>query len=133
MLQGIEGESVCLIISQHGHGIASENTKGYFTCRTDDLAIVVFNCGSHVEAPGATKSNPVLKQNIPGHQVVGGIEASLVGGYTRYFLDRAEKIIHQVQLVRGQVVKETTTGYSRVYPPPDLRIRQFFLGKRRFG
>ncbi len=80
MLQGIEGMGGKDAPGKHCKAGAAKDAEAYFTCCADDLTKVIGSSGRGIETPGAAENNPVLKQDIPGHQVIGGIEPSLVGG-----------------------------------------------------
>src|SRR5882757_11132223 len=122
MWQRIEGKSAVLTLGQQGNGIAAEDGKTYLTRSPDDLTIVFFRRRGRIKAPAAAEGNPAAEQNIPCHQVIGRIEPALVGGDALHFADPSEKIIHQVQLMGAEIVKEAATRNGRHHPPADLRI-----------
>src|ERR1700750_690077 len=105
--------------------IATENTEMYGTSSSNYFAMV--GGGSSIKTPGATESNTAIKQNISCYQVIGLVIIFLIDRKASDFFCWAKKIIHQVKLMRRQVVKQAATRYCRVYTPCMMIKRKFLL------
>ena len=130
MLQCIEVYDFLLSLFAHSYFFHVEYTEGNAPAGAGNLTNIFFFFCRHCKRPDSIHYGPVFKQHSAGYCVISNVRVRLVDSNSFNVYRRLEKIIHQIQLVRREIMKISASADLRIKPPVFSRRRHSMLIQR---